>query len=165
MSDDDVAEKSLEQLTLETAKLMLQIRKRLQTQQNDPNAKYYFVYVLLLQNDNIYVGSTNNLYIRLMEHHCESERSSQWVRLHGPVKRVLEVTRNARADDETYKTLEYMSMYGWQSVRGAAWCKPDVRGPPAALAVFTRDRADFNYLSRSEIDDALKIALDLAHQT
>lgn len=157
-------QKTLEELTLESARLMLHLRKRLKSEQSDPSAKYYYTYVLLLQNENIYVGSTNHLYLRLMEHFCEAERSSQWVRLHGPIIRVLEVVRNSKADDETYKTFEYMTLFGWKSVRGAAWCKIDQRGPPAALHGFSRNRCDFEYLTRQEIDDAIKMARSLAEE-
>lgn len=155
-------EKSIEELALESAKILIQMRKKLKSEQSDPSAKYYYTYVLLLQNEAVYVGSTNSLYIRLMEHLCDSERSSQWVRMHGPVIRVLEVIKNSKADDECYKTLEYMTLFGWQSVRGANWCKIDLRGPPSALAKFERNRADFEYLTREEIDDAIRIARDLA---
>jgi predicted GIY-YIG superfamily endonuclease len=154
-------EKSLEDLALESAKLLIQIRKRLKAEQTDPRAKYYYTYVLLLQNNNIYVGSTNHLYIRLMEHLHNSERSSQWVRLHGPIIRVLEVCKNCKGDDEAYKTLQYMNLFGWQSVRGASWCKVDLRGPPGALRTFQNNRADFWYLTREEIDHAIKTAKDL----
>lgn len=159
MEDD---QQSLEELALESAKLLLQVRKRLKAEQRDPKAKYFYTYVLLLQNENVYVGSTNHLYIRLMEHLSDNgERSAQWVKLHGPIVRVLEVCKNCAADDETYKTLEYMSLFGWQSVRGASWCKIDLRGPPAALHTFSRTRGDFEYLSRTDIDQAIKTARSL----
>jgi hypothetical protein len=162
MVQDSMTEQSLDELALESAKLLLQVRKRLKAEQTDSSAKYFYTYVLLLQNNNIYVGSTNHLYIRLMEHmHC-GERSSQWVRLHGPVIRVLEVCRNSKADDETYKTLEYMSLFGWQSVRGASWCKLDLRGPPNCLKTFCRSRSDFEYLTRDDIDHAVHVAHELA---
>ena len=32
------------------------------------------------------------------------------------------------------KTLEYMSLFGWQHVRGSYWCRSDMRAPPPALA-------------------------------
>jgi hypothetical protein len=46
-------------------------------------------------------------------------------------------------------------------VRGDAWCKVDLRSAPAPLQEFKRDRADFEYLTRGEIDDVLCIARKL----
>ena len=165
MEDTHAGEKSLEELTLESARLMLQVRKRLRAEQSDVNSKYFFTYALLLQNNNVYVGSTNHLYIRLMEHFCDTGRSSHWVRMHGPIVRVLEVVKNSKSDDETYKTLEYMTLFGWQSVRGASWCKPELRGPPQALQTFRRNRSDFEYLGRRDIDQAVKLARELGEET
>lgn len=150
-------EESLNDLLLQRARLDIELRKRLKHIKNR-----YFTYVLLLQNNNIYVGSTNNLFLRLLEHLHETELSSHWVRLHGPVIRVLEVSTQAQVEDECYKTLEYMHMFGWESVRGGSWCKVDLRGPPAALHTFKRDRGDFQYLSREEIDKAVSISRQLA---
>lgn len=163
MSEETYTE-SIEEMTLESARVLLRLRKRMKRDQTDPSSKYFYTYVLLLQNENVYVGSTNCLYIRLMEHFCDKERSSQWVRMHGPVIRVLEVVKNAKADDETYKTLEYMTLFGWESVRGSSWCKIDLRGPPAALQKFERHRSDFEYMTRDEIGDALKVARDLGDE-
>jgi len=156
-----MAEKTLDELILESAHLAVQLRKRLRKGQNDEGPARYYTYVLLLQDECIYVGSSNNIYVRLMEHLHETEMSSNWVREHGPVIRVLEISKNASPDDETYKTLEYMSLFGWQSVRGAGWCKMEVRNPPAALTAFCRDRADFEYLSRREIDEIVAVSRQL----
>lgn len=151
----------LESLFLAQARLQIKLRKRFRAERSDPNARYY-TYALLLQNECVYVGSTNCLYMRLMEHLHETAMSAQWVREHGPVIRVLEVSKNCKAVDEAYKTLEFMTMFGWESVRGANWAKIDMRGPPAALHDFARTRTDFEYLGRQEIDEAVTIARDLA---
>jgi hypothetical protein len=157
-SDTLPPEKSLDELVIESARLAVQLRKRFKS--GHGNQGRYYTYVLLLQDECIYVGSSNNIYIRLMEHHYDPTMSSNWVREHGPVIRVLEVIRDSSPVDETYKTLEYMSLFGWESVRGAGWCKIDIR-QPAALTLFERTRADFNYLTRTEIDDVLRISKDL----
>lgn len=159
MEEEDNIE--LEDLILQSARLNVRLRKKLRAEQQDPEARYFFTYVLLLQNGNIYVGSTNSLYMRLYEHLHETDMSSQWVRLHGPVIRVLEISRNSKKDDEVYKTLEYMSLFGWQSVRGAHWCKVELKASPPALHDFQRDRSDFRYLSRQEIDAAIAISKGL----
>ncbi len=122
----------------------------------------YFTYTLLLSGGEIYVGSTDNIYSRLLEHYLQSGSSSVWVRERGPVTRVLEVVEDSTAEDETYKTLEYMSLFGWESVRGAGWCRAAMRGPPAALADFVRNRADFRYLPREEIQDVVDHVARLA---
>lgn len=96
-----------------------------------------------------------------MEHMYDSKMSSNWVKEHGPVIRVLEIIRNSTPDDETYKTLEYMTLFGWESVRGSSWCKVDLRNPPGALATFQRNRSDFDYMSRKEINEILRISKDL----
>lgn len=158
--ESGMVDKSLDDLILESARLAVQLRKRFKSQSNSTSGRYY-TYALLLQDECVYVGSSNNIYIRLMEHLYDSTMTSNWIKEHGPVIRVLEVIRNSTPEDETYKTLEYMTMFGWESVRGAGWCKVDLRNPPGALHTFVRNRSDFDYMSRREIDDVLKISRDL----
>lgn len=57
------------------------------------------------------------------------------------------------------------SLFGWQNVRGAAYCRTTMRGPPAPLADFKRDptRA-FDYLTRREVDDIVAVVQDLAEE-
>lgn len=150
----------LDALLIQSAQINAKIRKRLLDADRPSNSKL-FTYALLLQNNNIYVGSTNNIYLRLNQHVHDLDYSSKWVRLHGPVVRVLEVIRNSSTEDEVYKTLEYMTLFGYQSVRGAHWTTVEMRGPPASLPTFTRSRNDFDYLSRPEIDRALHVAQEL----
>lgn len=155
-------EDSLDDLILQSAKLAVRLRKRLKSIKTDPDSKFFFVYVLLLQDECVYVGATNSLYMRFYEHLHETELSSNWVKYHGPVIRVLEVVKNAQKGDEEYKTLEYMQLFGWESVRGAHWCKVELKSPPAALREFARNRADFEYVDRRDIDAALKVARELS---
>lgn len=150
----------LESLLLQSAHLNAQIRKRLIQSDRPSNAKL-FTYVLLLQNNNIYVGSTSNVFVRFHQHFYDTEYASKWVREHSPVLRVLEVVRNSSAEDEVYKTLEYMSVYGHESVRGGHWTNVDMKNPPQALHKFVRNRCDFEYMSREDIDKATNIARDL----
>lgn len=153
-------EKSLDELILESAQLTVRLRKRVQEEGTHGNTPRY-TYVLLLQDECVYIGTTTNIYIRLMDHLHETTMSSNWVREHGPVIRVLEIIRNSTTEDETYKTLEYMTMFGYESVRGAGWCKVDMRHPPTALHAFVRNRCDFEYLHRKEIDNVLHISRNL----
>jgi hypothetical protein len=157
MDDDD--DKSLRELLLESAKINIRLRKRFRRTQGDV-PRHFFTYALLLGNDCVYVGGTNNIYMRLMEHVYETSMSSLWVREHGFI-RVLEVVKNSSPDDELYKTMEYMTLFGWKSVRGSHWCKIDIRNPPPPLADFVRNRCDFDYMNRREIDDVLSLSKDL----
>lgn len=154
----------LEQMLLQSAKLQVQIRRHYARIKKDTGARY-FTYVLQLQNNKFYVGSSDSIYTRLMDHCLMSASSSLWVRQHGPVQRVVEITRDCAKDDEAYKTMEYMSMFGWHNVRGGAYCRTSMRAPPAALAEFVRDPTrKFDYLTRREIDDIVRVVRDLAEQ-
>lgn len=146
MANDD--DEELDSLLFGAARLNVAIRReyarlrRCDDAAASRTAAKHFVYVLLLQDDAFYVGSTDNIYQRLLEHVVMSPSSSLWVREHGPVKRVVEVCRNCGPDDETYKTLEYMMLFGWDKVRGSYWCRVDMAAPPHALTGFERAAAD-----------------------
>jgi hypothetical protein len=128
---------SLEGMLLDAARLNVRIRRHYASVKRHASARYY-TYVLLLQRNKIYVGSSDLLVQRLLEHRTMSPASAKWVREHGPVERVVEVAVNCGPEDEMYKTLEYMSLFGWQHVRGSYWCRSDMRAPPPALAWFER---------------------------
>ena len=155
---------TLEPLLLQSARLAVTIRRTYAKVKRDPAARYY-TYVLLLQDNKMYVGNTDNIYNRLLDHCLMSSSSSVWVRQHGPVKRVVEISRDCCREDELYKTMEYMALFGWQNVRGASYCRPAMRAPPAALADFQRDSCKrFDYLTRREIDEIVAVVRDLAEQ-
>lgn len=152
----------MDAMLLQQARLAARIRSTYAKVKRDPGAKY-FTYVLLLRDSKVYVGCTDNVYTRLMDHCLMSESASRWVKEHGPVQRVLEISRNGAADDEAYKTLEYMSMFGWQNVRGAGYCRTALQAPPAGLAGFKREcTRQFEYLTRAEIEQILGVVRDLA---
>ena len=154
----------LEKMLLLNAQLAVGIKRAYRRVKADPAARY-FTYVLLLQDAKFYVGCTDNIYNRLLDHCTMSSSSSVWVREHGPVARVVEVSRNCRRDDEAYKTLEYMSMFGWKNVRGAAYCRSAMRAPPAPLAEFRRDPTrHFDYMSRQEIDAVVAAVRELVER-
>jgi predicted GIY-YIG superfamily endonuclease len=138
-------------LLLEHARLGLRIRQEYARTKADPEGKY-FVYVLQLQGGKFYVGTTDNIYSRLLDHKLQNASSAVWVRTHGPVERVVEIVRDSPRDAETYKTMEMMDMFGYENVRGSSWCKADMSGPPTPLASFAREHRKFEYLSREEID-------------
>jgi hypothetical protein len=154
----------IEGLLLDAARLSVQIRREYGRIKRTPQARYY-TYVLQLQDDKMYVGCSDNLFTRLMEHRLLSPSAAVWVREHGPVRRVVEVSRNCAHDDEQYKTLEYMSLFGWENVRGAGWCRSAMRAPPSLLADFERDPGrPFEYMSRRDIDAVVRHVDALATQ-
>ena len=162
--DEDEEALSLDSLLQNQAKLTVRIRQQYSTKKPDVHAKY-FTYVLMLQDGYIYVGNSDNIYTRLMEHFLQSPQSSVWVREHGPIKRVVEIIRNSAADDETYKMLEYCELLGWEKVRGAQHCKLDLRNPPPNLLTFQRDTSrQFDYMCRTDIDAVVRIARKLGSQ-
>ena len=76
------------------------------------------IYVLKCDHSNYYVGKTSNVYRRFGEH--LDGIGSAWTSLHEP-KEIVEVTDKSGDYDELKKTLEYMSKYGVDRVRGALW--------------------------------------------
>ncbi|AGE54471.1 GIY-YIG catalytic domain-containing endonuclease [Paramecium bursaria Chlorella virus KS1B] len=115
------------------------------------NGNRYFTYALLLQNNKIYVGDTSNIYSRLMSHFEMSESSAKWVKLHGPVKRVLEITYDAPPGAENERTLEYADIFGYENVRGGYHCKLNMETPPSRLDDFKRGQMKHKFLQRDEI--------------
>ena len=120
-----------------------------------PTARY-FVYVLLLQEGKLYVGSSDNIYTRLRDHFTSSSNSAAWVREWGPPLRVVEIIRNATPDDEHYKYTEYAEKFGWDSVRGGGCCRVLMSHEPPSVRSFTRRLGPFDHLTRLEIDDIVE---------
>jgi len=123
--------------------------------QYNQNGSRYFTYVLLLENggknDKIYVGDTDNIYSRLMTHFEMTPSSAAWVKMHGPVKRVLEITYDAPPGAEKERFLEYASIFGFPNVRGSWWCRTANTNAPFMLDEFVRGQVNHNFMSRSEI--------------
>lgn len=159
--DDDT---DIHAMLIRATRLGLAIQREYAKLKTDVEARY-FVYVLQLQDGKFYVGTTDNIYTRLMDHLTMSASSALWVKHHGPVQRVVEVCRNAGKSDELYKTLQYMSMFGWHNVRGSSYCKIQMFSPPDALQSFARTRdGEFQYLAREEIDDVMRTIRDLGRE-
>lgn len=144
-----------------STKHALSLRSRYAILKGDAQAKF-FTYVLQLQNGKFYVGNTDNIYLRMYDHLNLTAFSAMWVREHGPVERVVEVAYNSSKEDENYKTLAYMAMFGWQNVRGSSYCRVDMSGPPAALKTFSRARdGAFTYMSLSELESLMALVQEL----
>ena len=155
---------SIDSMLIQSARLGLALRREYKRIKKDQDARYY-TYVLQLQAGKIYVGNTDNIYQRMLDHFLQSPSSALWVKRHGPVHRILEVSRNCRKEDELYKTLMYMSMFGWQHVRGSSYCKLEMNGPPECLNAFERTRdGDFQYLTNAEVGDVCRVVEDLRAQ-
>jgi len=114
------------------------------------NGNRFFTYVLQLSNNKIYVGDTSNIYARLISHFQMSESSAKWVRTHGPVVRILEITYDAPPGAERERFMEYASIFGFENVRGSCWCR-DSMTSPFGLNEFKRGQMPHKFLNRSEI--------------
>ena len=86
-----------------------------------------------------------------MSHIEMSPSSAAWVKLHGPVKRVLEITYDAQPGAEKERFLEYASIFGFPNVRGSWWCRVANANAPFMLDEFVRGQMSHNFMSRSEI--------------
>ena len=74
------------------------------------------VYILKLECDKYYVGKTNNLRRRYIEH-VSGNRSSAWTKKYRPI-RIVNAIHDAHCLDEDKITVEYMMKYGIENVRG-----------------------------------------------
>lgn len=86
----------------------------------------YYIYVLELIDNRYYVGRTGNILRRIEEHFTGC--GSIYTIAYNPIK-VIEVTEELTKEDERNKTLEIMSKYGWEKVRGAGWCSLEIKKP------------------------------------
>lgn len=88
------------------------------------------IYVLRLEGDNFYVGSSENVERRITSH--MNGKGSVWTRLHPPVEVVetMEVNDPEKQKKfERYRTLHLMMRKGWERVRGAGWTKRNLTKP------------------------------------
>ncbi len=137
---------------LDSASANVRVRQEYRKRKRRYETKF-FTYALLLENGKIYVGDTNNIYQRLLEHVTLSASSAMWVREHGPVRRVLEITFDAQEGAEEERTLDYMTMFGWENVRGSGWCRKRMLSPPAKLESHARGEMKHSFVSRKGIDE------------
>ena len=93
----------------------------------------YYIYVLQLVDDRYYIGRTGNILRRIEEHFTGV--GSIYTIKYKPIK-VIEVTEELSTQDERNKTLEVMSKYGWQKVRGACWCSLEINKPKEKYNIY-----------------------------
>ena len=86
-----------------------------------------YVYVLELEEKRYYVGRTSNFIQRMNEHFTEN--GALYTKKYKPI-RIKEVVEEKTCYDERDKTLEYMETYGWENVRGYAWCRETLKQKP-----------------------------------
>ena len=92
--------------------------------------KFPMVYVLELENSKYYIGYSNNVNERLYKHFYKN--GSEWTKKYKPIK-LLECVMGDKIVEKS-KTLEYMTKYGWENVRGASWCQVDLKSAPDLLS-------------------------------
>lgn len=86
-----------------------------------------YVYVLELEDNRYYIGRTSNFIQRMKDHFIEG--GSIYTKKYKPIK-IKEVREEISCYDERDKTLEYMEKYGWENVRGYAWCQQTLSKKP-----------------------------------
>jgi len=86
-----------------------------------------YVYVLELEDNRYYVGRTSNFIQRMNEHFTDN--GALYTKKYKPIK-IKEVIEEKTCYDERDKTLEYMEIYGWENVRGYAWCRETLTKKP-----------------------------------
>ena len=79
------------------------------------------LYVLKLENDKYYIGSTYNLNFRFAQH--MQNQGSKWTKLHKPIS-IVEVITDLSKTSENDLTRSYMNRYGKDNVRGGSYCQP-----------------------------------------
>jgi len=77
-----------------------------------------YIYVLQLKEDKYYVGKTNNLGRRFMEH--MRGEGSKWTQLYKPIS-IINTYENKHELDEEMYTLEWMDKKGVDMVRGSCF--------------------------------------------
>jgi len=86
-----------------------------------------YIYVLELVEERYYIGRTSNILRRVEEHFTGN--GAVYTKAFEPIK-VIEVIEEKTKEDEKIKTLEYMSKFGWEKVRGFCWCSVMLLKPP-----------------------------------
>lgn len=79
-----------------------------------------YIYVLKLKGEKYYVGKTKNLESRLRQH--KTGYGSKWTQKYGFCKCIKKI-QEQRLSDEDAVTIDYMSRYGINNVRGGSFSK------------------------------------------
>lgn len=114
----------------------------------------YYIYVLQLVDDRYYVGRTGNILKRIEEHFTGC--GSLYTMTYKPIK-VIEVTEELKNEDERNKTLEIMSKYGWEKVRGAGWCSLEIKKPKERYYKKKRSENDRSIIMNDNDKELIKL--------
>ena len=78
-----------------------------------------YIYILKLQNDKYFIGTTLNPDIKLTDNFLSD--NSNWTKLHKPLE-IVDIIPCCDLLDDTNYTLQYMKKFGIDNVRGGAYC-------------------------------------------
>lgn len=78
-----------------------------------------YVYILKLENNKYYVGKTDSLEKRIMQHFSNG---SNWTKKYKPID-IIDIIKDCDEFDEDKYTLKYMKEYGIDNVRGGSFCE------------------------------------------
>ena len=79
-----------------------------------------FLYILELESDKYYIGTTKNVFNRVTQH--INKKGSAWTKKYA-FKELVFVTKVTNNFDEDNYTKEYMGKYGVENVRGGSYCQ------------------------------------------
>lgn len=77
------------------------------------------IYILELENNKFYVGKSNNINYRYLQH--LNGKGTEFTKLYQPIK-IYKVYNNISEFDEDNYTKLYMKLYGIHNVRGGSYC-------------------------------------------
>lgn len=129
----------------------------------DDQAARYFTYVLKLSHEGvIYVGSTDNVYTRLLQH-ITLDGTAQVVKAYGPVVRLMRLYSGCGAHDEKLVTLELMAEHGHGMVRGASYCKVEpLPLEPPEVRTYQGGSVQGRRMNRAQMDAIMEEVRGLA---
>ena len=90
-------------------------------------------YAIECAENKFYVGITYNVNHRIAEH--LQGKGAKWTRLYKPTGKIVSV-QIGNKEKET--TLALMRENGWQNVRGAGWCRIDMKNPPKEFVEYDK---------------------------
>jgi uncharacterized protein (DUF3820 family) len=124
-----------------------------------PSSDQLCVYVLQLQHNKWYVGITENMERRKIEH--SSGKGSTWTRLHPVIQvhEVIRVTEDSKVGAESMLVAELMWRHGVNNVRGAEHCNtwPFDRRDTDRLVHYLGHHLELDY---GEVRESLERQLD-----
>ena len=80
------------------------------------------IYILKLEQNKYYIGKTNNIDKRILQHKNNSRFSAAWTKKYKYIS-TDNIILNASPFDEDRYTLEYMDKYGIDNIRGGRYVK------------------------------------------